>query len=224
MINNYNRLPIGKYIDICAIYADTSLDDLTKQVKTLSILTDKTEDDILDLPILEYQGMAKEAKFLEASFSIPKDAGRIGRTYNLGKWKLKPVSEIGKMSTAQYVDFQHLCDDPLHHLPELVSVFLIPEGHKYNTGYDIIELQDDIRNTLCVADASSLLAFFLRKFNASIKGILLYSKLQVRMMRDKSKREEMMVRIRQAEMSLAESGDGLQMLMELPRPADVVGM
>ena len=32
MINNYNRLPIGKYIDICAIYADTSLDDLTKQV------------------------------------------------------------------------------------------------------------------------------------------------------------------------------------------------
>lgn len=160
MINNYNRLPIGKYIDICAIYADTSLDDLTKQVKTLSILTDKTEDDILDLPILEYQGMAKEAKFLEASFSIPKDAGRIGRTYNLGKWKLKPVSEIGKMSTAQYVDFQHLCDDPLHHLPELVSVFLIPEGHKYNTGYDIIELQDDIRNTLCVADASSLLAFF----------------------------------------------------------------
>ena len=95
------------------------------------------------------------------------------------------------------MDFQHLCDDPLHHLPELVSVFLIPEGHKYNTGYDIIELQDDIRNTLCVADASSLLAFFLRKFNASIKGILLYSKLQVRMIRDKSKREEMMVRIRQ---------------------------
>ena len=44
------------------------------------------------------------------------------------------------------------------------------------------------------------------------------------MIRDKSKREEMMVRIRQAEMSLAESGDGLQMLMELPRPADVVGM
>ena len=224
MINNYNRLPIGKYIDICAIYADTSLDDLTKQVKTLSILTDKSEDDILDLPILEYQGMAKEAKFLEASFSIPKDAGRIGRTYNLGKWKLKPVSEIGKMSTAQYVDFQHLCDDPLHHLPELVSVFLIPEGHKYNTGYAIIELQDDIRNTLCVADASSLLAFFLRTLNASIKGILLYSKLQVKMMRDKSKREEMMARIRQAEMSLAESGDGLQMLMELPRPADVVGM
>ena len=224
MINNYNRLPIGKYIDICAIYADTSLDDLTKQVKTLSILTDKSEDDILDLPILEYHGMAKEAKFLEASFSIPKDAGRIGRTYNLRKWKLKPVSEIGKMSTAQYVDFQHLCDDPLHHLPELVSVFLIPEGHKYNTGYDIIDLQDDIRNTLCVADASSLLAFFFRKFNASIKGILLYSKLQVKMMRDKSKREEMMIRIRQAEMSLAESGDGLQMLMELPRPADVVGM
>ena len=224
MINNYNRLPIGKYIDICAIYADTSLDDLTKQVKTLSILTDKSEDDILDLPILEYQGMAKEAKFLEASFSIPKDAGRIGRTYNLGKWKLTPVSEIGKMSTAQYVDFQHLCDDPLHHLPELVSVFLIPEGHKYNTGYDIIELQDDIRNTLCVADASPLHAIFLRKFNASIKGILLYSKLQVKMIRDKSEREEMMVRIRQAEMSLAESGDGLQMLMELPRPADVVGM
>ena len=178
MINNYNRLPIGKYIDICAIYADTSLDDLTKQVKTLSILTDKSEDDILDLPILEYQGMAKEAKFLEASFSIPKDAGRIGRTYNLGKWKLKPVSEIGKMSTAQYVDFQHLCDDPLHHLPELVSVFLIPEGHKYNTGYDIIELQDDIRNTLCVADASSLLAFFFFLFNVLIKGIPLYSKFE----------------------------------------------
>lgn len=222
MITNYNSLSIGKYIRLCDTLADNSLDELGKQVTTLSILADKTEDEILYLPLLEYQEMARQAKFLECE--PPMDNAKIGKTYKIGKWTLCPVTFIGKITTAQYIDFQTLSQDALHHLAEVVSCFLIPEGCKYNDGYDIAELQADIRNLLSVAQANALIAFFLRKFNLSMRSILLYSAIQARRIKDKEMRKTMRASIAQAEMSLRRDGDGWQMLMQLQRPAVALGI
>lgn len=212
MISDYKHLPLGKYIEICDICADETTDELGKQVAILSCLLDISEDDVLNLPIAEYKAKSSQLKFLEG---LPKVEGRrIGRTYRIGDEVFTPVTAIGKMTAAQYIDFQTYSQDVLHNLPQLCSIFLIPEGCTYNTGYDIVEVQDLFRQSLSVMDANELIAFFLRRFNDSIKGMLLYSKWQVKRMRDKTKKAEMMARIAEAETALRQSGDGLQMLMQ----------
>lgn len=222
MIQDYNRLPLGKYIEICDICADQNTDELGKQVAILSCLLDISQDDILNLPLAEYKEKSSHLKFLEG---LPKAEGRrIGKTYKIGGMVFKPVTAIGRMTTAQYIDFQTYSADALHNLPQLCSIFLVPEGHTYNTGYDIVEVQELFRSTLSVADANEMIAFFLRKFNDSIKGILLFSRWQARRMRNKTERAKMLRRIARAQASLQESGDGLLMWMQLQRPSDAVGM
>ena len=221
MIDNYNALSLGKYVDICDICADSTQDELQKQVAILAILADKTEDEVLTLPILEYKQMAKDLKFLE---TLPTISGRrIGGKYKVAGQEYKPVTAIGRMTTAQYIDFQGYSTDVLHHLPELCSIFLVPVGKTYNTDYDIVEVQGLFRDNLSVAEANDLIAFFLRKFNDSIKGMLIFSRWEARRKRNKSRRVEMMARIAQAETDLRQSGDGLRMLMQLQRPADAIG-
>lgn len=222
MITDYNQLPINKYIRICDTLADNGLDELGKQVATLAILSGKTEDEIYDLPILEYRQMAMQAKFLESE--PPTDNAKIGKVYRLGKWTLCPVTYINRLTTAQYIDFQTLSQDALHRLAELVSCFLVPEGCKYNDGYDLAELQSDIGNLLSVTQANALIAFFLAKYNLSMRSILLYSAIQARGIRDKVARKTMRERIAQAEMHLRSDGDGWRMLMRLPRPAVALGI
>lgn len=222
MIQDYNRLPLGKYIEICDICADSEASELEKQVAILSCLLDISQDDVLNLPLAEYKEMSAKLKFLEG---LPRVQGRrMGRTYKIGGMTFAPVAAIGKMTTAQYIDFQTYSADALHNLPQLCSIFLIPEGHKYNMGYDILEVQELFRTTLSVADANEMIAFFLQRFASSIKGILLYSRWQARRMRNKEERTKMMARIRMAEMGLQQSGDGLRMLMQLQRPSDALGM
>ena len=43
MIDNYNKLTLGQYQEILAIQNNESLEDLDKQVGTLSILSGKTD-------------------------------------------------------------------------------------------------------------------------------------------------------------------------------------
>ena len=44
---------------------------------------------------------------------------------------------------AEYIDFQRtiIKKNYLENLPALLSIFIIPKGHKYNDDYDILELR-----------------------------------------------------------------------------------
>ena len=100
MIDNYRDLPIGKYMEIVKLARDESVDALDQQVKTIAILTDMTEDEVLALPILEYKKLAASTKFLEKGYDGKL---QIANSYGLGGFKLIPVKDISKITTAQYV-------------------------------------------------------------------------------------------------------------------------
>ena len=50
-IDNWRDLPLGVYLDILDVYADPLREDIDKQVSALALLTGRTDNDILDLPI-----------------------------------------------------------------------------------------------------------------------------------------------------------------------------
>ena len=68
IIDNYRNLPVGKWLEILELSKDENVDALEQQVKTIAILTGLTEDEVLDLPIMEYKSLAAKTKFLEKDY------------------------------------------------------------------------------------------------------------------------------------------------------------
>ena len=211
MIDNYNLLSVGKYLKIQDIAKEEELSDIDKQVAIIAVLADMSEDDVLDLPIMEYKALAEKTKFLEKPMNVPK---QIASTYTLDGWELVPTTDIRKMTTAQYIDFQNFSKEGEKKLIEVLSCFLIPKGKKYNEDYDILEVQKALRDYLTIPNCLALSAFFLAKFNRSIRGMLIYSRwiAKIRLKKGKEK-EEILKKIDQM-MKEIPNLDGLHVWMQ----------
>ena len=210
MIDNYKSLPIGDYQDILALCKDESLEDLDRQVKILSILTKVDEDTLLNLPIQEFKVLTSRMGFLEKD--LPTKETRLEDSYKIGKFELVPVTDMRKVITAQYIDFQSFHQAGFEdHFVEILSCLLVPKGKKYNQDYDIIEVQDAIRKDLNVHDAASLYAFFIFSCRESIKDMLTFSLQETQKIKDKEKREKIQGQIKDQIHLLETSGVGSPM-------------
>lgn len=208
IIDSYNKLTLGKYEEIQGIAKDESLEELDKQVQIISILTGMAEDEILHLPISEYKELVAKSAFLDPE-NIKYHP--VAKKYILGEYELIPVRDYRKLETGQYIDFQTYAPDLDNHLVEFLSVILVPKGHRYNEGYDIMEVQKVIREEMSVADGVSVAGFFLTWCKRSIKDSLNYCRQEAMMIKDKTKREEILEKIQEQERILETSGDGSPM-------------
>lgn len=210
IIDNYRDLPLGDYQEIMRLCQDETLDELTRQVGIICILTGRDEEYILNLPIPEYKELALRASFLEGGF--PDTSGGLSQTYILGDFRLVPVIDIRKVTTAQYIDFQTFHQAGMEeHFAEILSCLLVPEGKKYNQDYDIIEVQSAIRKNLSVYDAMVLYGFFMVSCKESMKDILTFSMQEAKKIKDKQTRERTEARLREQLSVLMKLGDGSQM-------------
>jgi hypothetical protein len=208
IIDNYRDLPIGLYLEICDIDRREDLEDISKQVSIISVLTGMAEEDIYNLPLEEYRELAAKTRYL----SHPYDGEILtAKTYIVGKFTLIPIEDYRKITTAQYIDFQTFAKDAERNIVEILSCMLIPKGKKYNQDYDVLEVQKALREHLCVADALSLLAFFFVQYRQSIKDSLTYSREMAMKLRDPEKKKRMLREIQKEEDRLLKLGDGLRM-------------
>lgn len=210
IIQSYRELPIGDYQDILALCKDESLEELDRQVKILSILTKVDEDTLLNLPIQDFKVLTSRMGFLEKD--LPTKVTRLEKSYKIGKFELVPVTDMRKVITAQYIDFQSFHQAGFEdHFVEILSCLLVPKGKKYNQDYDIIEVQDAIRKDLNVHDAASLYAFFIFSCRESIKDMLTFSLQETQKIKDKEKREKIQGQIKDQIYLLMTSGGGSPM-------------
>lgn len=156
MIQNYDTLTVGKYEAIVRAQRSHADDINRRNLAILSILTDKSEEELLDMPVPQFRALMDKASFLRR----PLRSTPVCKTYALGDMTLRPVADIDKMTTAQYIDFQTLAKQPEESVAKLVSCFLLPDGHRYNTDYDMADVHRVIRDHLSVSEAQGLLAFF----------------------------------------------------------------
>ena len=63
MINNYKDLTIAKYQELYSVDWE-DMEEIDRQVAIISILSDKTEDEVLALPLAEYGKLAAQTEFL----------------------------------------------------------------------------------------------------------------------------------------------------------------
>jgi hypothetical protein len=167
---------------------------LEQQVKTIAILTGLTDDEVLDLPIMEYKSLAAKTMFLEKDYDGKL---QIAKSYGLNGMELIPVKDFSKITTAQYVDYQTFSKEGDMYLVQTLSTLLVPKGKKYNDGYDMDAVQQAIRDNLSVADVVSLYAFFLTKWVKSIKDSQTYLDKEIKKIPNKLMREKLMKQVQE---------------------------
>lgn len=205
--NSPGDLPLAKYLKTLEIFNDASLSDLDKNIEILAIYADTTVDSILKL-----RPDVVEEYFVEMSNSIssykssnskrPKKIKINDQVYTINY-------NIGKLNMAQYIDFQQIIvkKNYLENLPALLSIFIIPKGHKYNDDYDIIELRSILENNITLDEALSIIFFSKMKSISLIKLKLLYYRSMLKIMRwtTKDKQTKEMLRMTENQLSMLES-------------------
>ncbi len=212
-IDSYNKLPLGKYLDILAI--DKELPDLEYKTEVVAILNGTTVEAVLDQPLTATRDQMQAADFLLQP--MPRQEGKkVASSYKLGELTLVPCANIRNWNTAQYIDYQTYAKNTSPNvIPELLSCVLIPKGCAYNTGYDITAVHKVIRDFLPVTEAHRISAFFLRKFLRYTRTILTYSLLDLKKIPRKERTAKQTELIRQTQQLVASltAGGGFTTLM-----------
>lgn len=203
MIDNYPALTLGRYMKINAVLEGPG-DDLAKQVEILAILADLSTDEVLALPLADYAEMARQSAFLR----VPCRPAEITEDYRFED--LAPVADFTKINTAQYIDFQTFAKDFPRSFPQLLSVFLVPESHAYNTGYDVGKVQSQV-GRIPLPQALGLAAFFFGRFLKLTEDSLTSWAAEAAKEKNPQRRTEITRRMTEVQVLLQRAGLGLQM-------------
>ena len=199
---DWENITIEKYYNIKDILDDEVDDDITKNVKLVAVMLNKDEQEVWDMDMAEAGNYISKLQFLN-KFELPKNPNM---KIKLPSYDLVVIKDLTKINVAQYVDFQNFVKMPMREsMEKILSIFLIPEGCSYNTGYDILDLQKEIRENMSFRVAEGLLSFFIEKYGRSLIHSLVYCRRQVKKTKDK----EMMENLEKTEKEIQQKLDSL---------------
>lgn len=213
MITNYKELNIKKYQEIRKVLAEDG-GELNIQAHILSILTGMDVDTILNLSLSKYNELVQKSAFL---FGKPEINEHVPSRIIINDHEYTLCKNVDKLTAAQYIDYQTYISmkDQEKYLANVIACFLIPKGKKYNDGYDVLEVANEIAEHLSIEDAMSICFFFRKKYLNSIKLTVTFLELQMRMMKwkmrtqeMKEKMEELSKRLKEYRKVLENVGDG----------------
>ena len=209
MIDNYNKLTIGKYYEILDVI-NTYEDEYERNTALIAVLCDEEADEVLNLSLSEYKKRVDGLRFL---LDDPVQAP-IKNRYRIGDMELDLCADLSKLTAGQYIDYQTFIKEPDTYMVELLSVFLIPRGKKYGD-YDMREVHEAIRENLSIVDALGLSAFFLSLSQALISSTVTSLTRRMKRMLKREKNPELRKKIQETITLLEAGGDGLHLLTGL---------
>lgn len=142
--------------------------------------------DFLQLPLGEVSSLMDRLDFI---YGRPEPV-KARRSYVVNGRRYDLIRDRSEMTLAQYVDFQAIQAEGFSKRPaELLAIFLVPEGHQYNDGYDR-EVQAADMLDLGVREALGICDFFTRRFVKSINLITTALRLRMRLRRLTARRAD----------------------------------
>lgn len=149
----WKDISIKKYFEIQSV-VESEMEDSEKMIQIANIIF---ECDITELPLPEYQKKINALKFV--STEPPKE--NLAKKYTINDVKYKTSADITSVQANQFIDFQNYAKK--QDLVGCISCFFIPDGHKYNDGYDIEKVKVDIEE-LPITTANALAFFFKTQY------------------------------------------------------------
>ena len=164
--------------------------EIERVVGFVALFDDMTEDEVLALPLDKFRGYVNDLGWM----NTPPDIEQPKETYKINGKEYDLVTNFHKLTTQQYIDFQTFSKD--NNYREMLSVFLIPRGHKYSDNYDILEVQKELAD-MPVQEVLGLMGFFIVLYRSWSRALLMYSSRILR--KEGKKNPEIMERAKEME-------------------------
>lgn len=184
MKKNWNDVTIDEFIQIQDSYKDTEMTDEDRTLNLVYLLTDK---DPLEMPFTEFKQVLSDLQFIKEEVQ----PAPLKKRYELNGKQYRLMQAIDKITTAQYIDYTTYLknmDDDVDYV-NILSVFLLPaDSVKYNDGYDLENVKNDIRYYMSITDALGIFRFFFRYYRNFIDVSLYFLRKRLKKMKRKMKR------------------------------------
>ena len=189
-INKYswNHITGEQYWEIFDIL-NSEASDLQKQAELIALIEGKPVDEILSLDMSSAAELINKLEFLN-KFELSKRYHPSSIIIDNKKYNVYP--NLANLNVAQFIDYQSFIAQPFREsYDKILSIFLIPDGHEYNNGYDILEVQEVIRTKLSWLEIQNLLNFILVRYADSYNHSLAYLTKKVQKEKNPQKKLEM---------------------------------
>lgn len=147
-------------------WSDITLKQFYQIKEMLSIEDEWTALNLIDcIYNIDSQALAiNELKKYDITFlNQPIPEVKLQKYYTINGVKYNSNFDLTKVTVAQFIDYQNYLKEDEVRLEKLLSVFFMPDGYKdYNSGYDIIKVQEDLLQ-LPIDIAQSIGFFFARQ-------------------------------------------------------------
>lgn len=169
-------------------YISTTQDgNIEQSVHLLSLIEGKDEDTYFNMPIKQLTEEFAKLKFMECT----PQAAKVKNTYKINGTEYVLTTNLQEMTVAQYIDYQVYIKNPQQYMQEMLTVFLIPKGKKYNEDYDVAAATKDMGD-LPIEDAYGI-SFFLTTLLRSLTKVTTSSALrkmlkELKKVKDETKR------------------------------------
>lgn len=190
MIKSYEELSISKYRELIGI-EKVDGEDTEYGIQILSVLSDMEPDELLEMPLEDFSKLMANTKFLYKEIER-KGYKELKNKIEIGGETYQVVKNARDLCAGQYIDYKAYVsrENFLEMLPYILTVFLIPEGHKYNNGYDIVELANKFDKEVDILTALSISDFFLHQSKMSMMSSITYLKWKMKKMMKKEQKTE----------------------------------
>lgn len=189
-INKYswNHITGEQYWEIFDIL-NSEASDLQKQAELIALIEGKPVDEILSLDMSSAAELINKLEFLN-KFELSKRYHPSSIIIDNKKYNV--YTNLANLNVAQFIDYQSFISQPFREsYDKILSIFIIPDGHEYNSGYNILEVQEAIRTKLSWLEIQNLLNFILVKYADSYNHSLTSLTKMVRKEKNPQKKMEM---------------------------------
>lgn len=191
----WEELTVKQYYEILDILREDVGDALESNSRLIDCIWGI---DSADIPVIRFSWYLDELKFLQEPYEpkLPK------KEYKVKDKVFKPILDVSKITTAQYIDFQELIKRNDHKL--LLNVLFIEDGKEYGEA----DNADLLWENLTLDAYSDVLYFFQRLLLDLMKDTLNSSKKilkkEYRREKDPQKKQELMDQMVKIHLTLLE--------------------
>lgn len=187
----WNDITLRKWNQIDSIYKKEYFDDIEQTADIISVLFDI--ENPMDLTPQEFSKYVEQLSFL----SKPIPEKKLCNSYTINGTLYNFKGNIYEISMGALMDWRKYSTDENIDYAQCLSVFMIPDGHKYDDGYDMDKTIEDI-GSLPIADVLKLFTFFQAALQLSLDILLDYfNKLLKKIDVTKEQKKQIMEKIKQ---------------------------
>lgn len=187
---SWAEVTLKQYIEVADINA-IDMDELDKQVKILSILSNTPEDIICYMPLPQLKEAIRACQFIYTK----QTTGSIKQFLRIGANRFEVNTNLKTITGGEYIDLTGFIkdkNDVTKNLPQIIAIFLHPvnwlgmrKKSAYHQGCQTLESRARtaklIQDKLMMNEVMILSGFFLNSWKVLTKATLNYSELQMKM-------------------------------------------